>query len=297
MLARTDSRARAVVLLLVVAVVASAIGARLVWWQVVQQAWLSAIGARPALPAGGAPGGAWRDHRRQRRAARHLDRAAVRLRHPSADRRPGADGEAPRPGPRHLVGPAARESRRRPRLGLAEAEDHARGGRAHPIARPARHRHAPRDEARLPDPGHRAGHDPGRPGPRLRRRRRRRPVRHRGRRERPAGGDARRGQRAGGRHRPPDRRLGDPAPGAGRRGRPAPDPRHRGPAPARAGDLVHLPDERRGRCHRPDHERRDRARSWRWRATRRTTPTTSPRPMASCSATPPSRASTSPDRS
>jgi cell division protein FtsI/penicillin-binding protein 2 len=42
MLARTDSRARAVVLLLVVAVVASAIGARLVWWQVVQQGWLSA---------------------------------------------------------------------------------------------------------------------------------------------------------------------------------------------------------------------------------------------------------------
>ena len=42
MLARTDSRARAVVLLLVVAVAASAIGARLVWWQVVQQASLSA---------------------------------------------------------------------------------------------------------------------------------------------------------------------------------------------------------------------------------------------------------------
>jgi cell division protein FtsI (penicillin-binding protein 3) len=42
MLARTDSRARAVVLLLVVAFAASAIGARLVWWQVVQQASLSA---------------------------------------------------------------------------------------------------------------------------------------------------------------------------------------------------------------------------------------------------------------
>ena len=42
MLARTDSRARAVVLLLVVAVAASAIGARLVWWQVVQQGSLSA---------------------------------------------------------------------------------------------------------------------------------------------------------------------------------------------------------------------------------------------------------------
>ena len=43
MLARTDSRARALVLLLVVAFVASAIGARLVWWQVVQQPWLSGM--------------------------------------------------------------------------------------------------------------------------------------------------------------------------------------------------------------------------------------------------------------
>jgi len=56
MLARTDSRARAVVLLLVVAVAASAIGARLVWWQVLQQASLSeaALGQlsqREELPA------------------------------------------------------------------------------------------------------------------------------------------------------------------------------------------------------------------------------------------------------
>ncbi len=41
MLARTDSRARAVVLLIVVAVAAMGIGARLVWWQVVQQPWLA----------------------------------------------------------------------------------------------------------------------------------------------------------------------------------------------------------------------------------------------------------------
>lgn len=43
MLARTDSRARALVLLLVVAIAATAIGARLVWWQVVQQAFLAEI--------------------------------------------------------------------------------------------------------------------------------------------------------------------------------------------------------------------------------------------------------------
>jgi len=42
MLARTDSRARALVLLIVAAVAAAGIGARLVWWQVVQQPWLAA---------------------------------------------------------------------------------------------------------------------------------------------------------------------------------------------------------------------------------------------------------------
>jgi cell division protein FtsI (penicillin-binding protein 3) len=37
MLARTDSRARALVLLIVVSVLATAVGARLVWWQVVER--------------------------------------------------------------------------------------------------------------------------------------------------------------------------------------------------------------------------------------------------------------------
>ena len=41
MLARTDSRARALVLLIVAAIAAGGIGARLVWWQVVQAPWLS----------------------------------------------------------------------------------------------------------------------------------------------------------------------------------------------------------------------------------------------------------------
>lgn len=41
MLARTDSRARALVLFIVAVVAAMAIGARLVWWQVVQQPWLA----------------------------------------------------------------------------------------------------------------------------------------------------------------------------------------------------------------------------------------------------------------
>ncbi|MBW3613543.1 MAG: hypothetical protein KY392_06755, partial [Chloroflexi bacterium] len=46
MLARTDSRARALVLLLVVTVVATGIGARLVWWQVVQAPHLSVMAQR-----------------------------------------------------------------------------------------------------------------------------------------------------------------------------------------------------------------------------------------------------------
>src|SRR5918999_2757851 len=41
MLARTDSRARALVLLVLVTLVAGAIGARLVWWQVAQAEWLA----------------------------------------------------------------------------------------------------------------------------------------------------------------------------------------------------------------------------------------------------------------
>ena len=41
MLARTDSRARALVLLIIVTLLASAIGARLVWWQVVEREWLA----------------------------------------------------------------------------------------------------------------------------------------------------------------------------------------------------------------------------------------------------------------
>ena len=41
MLARTDSRARALVLFIVAVIAMVAIGARLVWWQVVQQPWLA----------------------------------------------------------------------------------------------------------------------------------------------------------------------------------------------------------------------------------------------------------------
>ena len=43
MLARTDSRARALVLLIVVTLLATMIGARLVWWQVVEREWLAEL--------------------------------------------------------------------------------------------------------------------------------------------------------------------------------------------------------------------------------------------------------------
>lgn len=43
MLARTDSRARALFLLIVASLLASAIGGRLVWWQVVQHDWLATM--------------------------------------------------------------------------------------------------------------------------------------------------------------------------------------------------------------------------------------------------------------
>ena len=46
MLARTDSRARALVLLIAVTLVATAIGARLVWWQVGQRDWLAEMAMR-----------------------------------------------------------------------------------------------------------------------------------------------------------------------------------------------------------------------------------------------------------
>ena len=50
MLARTDSRARALVLLVVVAVAATAIGARLVWWQALQQPWLAGMALHQLAP-------------------------------------------------------------------------------------------------------------------------------------------------------------------------------------------------------------------------------------------------------
>lgn len=46
MLARTDSRARALVLLIIVTLLATVVGARLVWWQVVEREWLATAALR-----------------------------------------------------------------------------------------------------------------------------------------------------------------------------------------------------------------------------------------------------------
>ena len=55
MLARTDSRARALVLLLVVALLATMVGARLIWWQVAQQSWLAEMALHQLAQEGSIP--------------------------------------------------------------------------------------------------------------------------------------------------------------------------------------------------------------------------------------------------
>ncbi len=55
MLARTDSRARALVLLLVVALLATMVGARLIWWQVAQQSWLTEMALHQLAQEGSIP--------------------------------------------------------------------------------------------------------------------------------------------------------------------------------------------------------------------------------------------------
>ena len=63
MLARTDSRSRAVVMLVVTTLVVGLIGYRLVWWQVVDRERLAEMGAGPGLARAGDPGGSRPDPR------------------------------------------------------------------------------------------------------------------------------------------------------------------------------------------------------------------------------------------
>ena len=258
MLARTDSRARALVLLLVVGLVATAIGARLVWWQVAQHDWLTGMALHQLAQHEQLP--AERGEITDVNGA--LLASSVELRSvfatPPTIADPAAAARQLAPILRMDRERAARPARERRSVGVAASSHRSGGGRGGCRSRDPGHRDAAGDEARLP--GRRRGDrdDAGRPGSRLRRRRWRGSLRHRGRR----GGSPRRraghGDRPGGRHRPAHRRVGVAAAGADRRRRPAADDRRRDPGPARAPAVGVLQPEPRPRRHRRDHGRRDR---------------------------------------
>ena len=155
MLARTDSRARALVLLIVVSLLASAIGARLVWWQVFEREWLAAaalhqLAQEQTLPA---ERGEITD-RNGELLATSVELQSVFVIPPSiAGSGPGigTPGIGTRPAGIRGTGTA----RQRPQLGLAQAPRHPGGGRAGQAARHPRHRDAAGDEARLPGQGDR----------------------------------------------------------------------------------------------------------------------------------------------
>ena len=148
MLARTDSRARALFLLIVAALVAGGIGARLVWWQVVERDQPGDDGAPPARAGRGDPRRARRDHRRHRRPAGHLGRAPVGLRHAAVGR--ATRRAAPRCWRRCW---AWRSTTLRERLARATRGSGCDGECDPAVSRagrrpgPARHRHADRDRS------------------------------------------------------------------------------------------------------------------------------------------------------
>ena len=172
MLARTDSRARALVLLLLVS--RRGDGDRRAPG-VVAGRW-SATGWPPwrctSSPSTRAPGRARRDHGRQRRAPGHLGRAAVGLRH-AADRSTDPEQAAARCSRSILR--STREVLRERLIERRPVGRGSRGGSSRADAERIReldirgHRHAAGDEARLPGRRGRDRDDHGRAGHRLRR--------------------------------------------------------------------------------------------------------------------------------
>ena len=278
---------------------ATVIGARLIWWQVVQQPWLARDGAPPAGPGRSASRRAWRDHRRQRRAAGDVGRAAVGVRNAthasttSGRRRDcwrrcsGCRWPRLREPTRHAIGPGSGSSvawpPRRPNaireLDLPGIGMLPETKRVYPVGGVARDTTIAAQLIGFVDvegsgqygiEGGENGLLAGTPGI---------------------------GDRPGGRRRPADRRLGDAAARAGRRCRPAHSPsmracstcssRRSGRPTARttrAGATGVIMDAETGAIL-GDGE-----------LSRRTTPTSSRRRMASGSPTRPSPASTSPGR-
>ena len=247
MLGRTDSRARALLVLIGFVLVAGSLGVRLAYWQVGRHDELSAQAVRQSSMRYEIPSmrGSIYDRTGTVVLATSVDRdrlaaypklltperrAAVASRlvddpRPRGRRRRRADDA-------HGVGARVRGPRARPRPGDLRADPH-REHRRQPHARGAAAR--ARAGPRLPAAGRRPGHDARRPRARLRQPRRRRPVRHRAALPGPARGHAARRGRAEGRGRQPRARLVD----GPRRGLPGPGPdahaRRLAPGRRRAG--------------------------------------------------------------
>ena len=260
MLARTDSRARALVLLIVVTLLATTIGARLVWWQVVEREWLAALAlnqlaqSSTAFPPSEArsptaTASCWPPRSRFSRSSSRRRRSRILAwprrcsRRPSTCRPPMCE-----PGST-TIGPGSGSSAASP------PRSPTASGRSTSVASGL----LPETKRVYPVAGAGVGDDARRAGPGLRRQRRRRVVRRGAGRGCHAGRDRRR--RSAAQEDVAGRRIADSVTllhRAGRWTRPAAHHRRRRPAPARAGDARHLRDNRAAGATGDDHERRDR---------------------------------------
>ena len=153
MLARTDSRARALLLLVVATIVAGGIGTRLVWWQVVERDRLAAIALHQLAQNEEIPAARGQITDSSGGPARHVGRAPIDLCHATDHRGPGEHRRAAGAGAGAGRRRAALPAQRGRRLGLAASPRRASGQRPGAGAGPPWRRHAAGDEARLPDGG------------------------------------------------------------------------------------------------------------------------------------------------
>ena len=249
MLARTDSRARALFLLVIATLLATLVGGRLVWWQVVDRERLAAMALNQLAQDEEIPAerGEIRDSNGVLLAT-SVEVQSVFATPADGRGRSGERAVAARLGAGDGGRRGARPPDQRRPVGLAAAPRRRAGGRARGGPRPARRRDAAGDAAGLPGHGVAPGttlgaqvlgfvnvDGEGQYG-------------IEGGRGRAAGRPARIGERPGGRHRSTDRRLGLRAAAAGRRRRPDADPRRRAAAHPRGR-----------RCGRPSRRTRRRA--------------------------------------
>ncbi len=169
MLARTDSRARALVLLIVVTLLATMIGARLVWWQVVEREWLAELALNQLAEQHSLPAerGEITD-RNGELLATSVEVQSVFVTPPSIEDPGLASALLASALDMPAADVRARIDNDRPWVFLKRRIS-SRGRRAHSGARHPWRGTAARDEARLPGCGRRLGDDARRPGPGLRR--------------------------------------------------------------------------------------------------------------------------------